>query len=324
MADWVKFRVDRLTEEQQQAALNTEHGGMNEVLANLYAVTGNPEYLRLACKFDHKNLRPWAAARTSWTVCTATRSFRKSSAPPASTSSQGKSAIYDIAAFFWERVALHRSFVIGGNTDNESFFPIDQFSKHLGPSSTETCNTYNMLKLTRLLFSLEPSAETMDFYERGLFNHILASQDPDTGMMSYYVPLRPGAFKTYSTPNESFWCCVGTGMENHAKYGDTIYFHDDGSLYLNLFIASELKWKDKGLIVRQETRFPEDDAHEADVPVPEVTASGLEGPVPCMGTIRHDLDGERQEAARQRQARVICIDPARMEETETRWRFICP
>jgi hypothetical protein len=116
-----------------------------------------------------------------------------------------------------------------------------------------------MLKLTRHLFAWSPSAETMDFYERGLFNHILASQDPATGMMCYYVPLRPGAFKTFSTENDSFWCCVGTGMENHAKYPDTIYFHDDQSLYVNLFIPSELTWKAKGLVVRQETRFPEED-----------------------------------------------------------------
>jgi uncharacterized protein len=100
----------------------------------------------------------------------------------------------------------------------------------------------------------------MDFYERGLFNHILASQDPASGMMTYYVPLEPGAFKTFSTPEESFWCCVGTGMENHAKYNDTIYFHDDQLLYVNLFIASELKWKEKGLVVRQETRFPEEES----------------------------------------------------------------
>src|SRR5262249_42287154 len=141
----------------------------------------------------------------------------------------------------------------------EGFFPPEQFSKHLGASSTETCNTYNMLKLSRHLFGWEPSARTMDFYERGLYNHILASQDPATGMMTYYVPLRPGAFRTYSTPDASFWCCVGTGMENHAKYGDTIYFRADQALYVNLFIASELNWKEKGLVVRQETKFPEED-----------------------------------------------------------------
>jgi len=261
MADWVKFRLDRLTDDEQQAALETEHGGMNEVLANLYAVTGNPEYLNAAFKFNHKKLfDQWAAGEDKLDGLHGNTQFPKVIGAFREYQLTGEKRYLDIASFFWDRVALHRSFVIGGNTNGERFFPIDQFSKNLGPSSTETCNTYNMLKLTRQLFGLEPTAEKMDFYERGLFNHILASQDPATGMVCYYVPLRPGAFKTYSTPNESFWCCVGTGMENHAKYGDTIFFHDDQSLYLNLFIASELSWKEKGLVVRQETKFPEEDA----------------------------------------------------------------
>jgi len=260
MADWVKFRVDRLTDDEQQAALETEHGGMNEVLANLYAVTGNPDYLKTAFKFNHKKLfDQWAAGEDKLDGLHGNTQFPKVIGAFREYQLTGEKRYLDIATFFWDRVALHRSFVTGGNTNGERFFPIDQFSKNLGVSSTETCNTYNMLKLTRQLFGLEPTVEKMDFYERGLFNHILASQDPATGMMCYYVPLRPGAFKTYSTPNDSFWCCVGTGMENHAKYGDTIFFHDDQSLYLNLFIASELNWKDKGLIVRQETKFPEED-----------------------------------------------------------------
>ncbi len=263
-ADWVKFRVDRLTEEQQQRALDTEFGGMNDVLANLYAVTGNPEYLRVARKFDHRLLFD-PLSRGEDPLDSAPLRHGNTQIPKAIGAAReyeltGEKRYYNVARFFWERVALHRSFVIGGNTDGERFFPVEQFSKHLGASSTETCNTYNMLKLTRHLFAWEPSAETMDFYERGLFNHILASQDPATGMMCYYVPLRPGAFKTFSKPEDSFWCCVGTGMENHAKYPDTIYYHDDQSLYVNLFIASELKWKDKGLIIRQETRFPEEDS----------------------------------------------------------------
>jgi DUF1680 family protein len=261
MADWVKFRVDRLTDEQQQAALETEHGGMNEVLANLYGVTGNPDYLTTAFKFNHKKLfDQWAAGEDKLDGLHGNTQFPKVIGAFREYQLTGEKRYLDIAGFFWDRVALHRSFVTGGNTNGESFFPIDQFSKNLSPSTTETCNTYNMLKLTRQLFGLEPSAEKMDFYERGLFNHILASQDPASGMMCYYVPLRPGAFKTYSTPNDSFWCCVGTGMENHAKYGDTIFFHDDRSLYVNLFIASELNWKDKGLVVRQETKFPDEDA----------------------------------------------------------------
>jgi len=261
MAAWVKFRVDRLTEDQQQAALETEFGGMNEVLANLYAVTGNPDQLATAFKFDHKKLfDQWAAGEDKLDGLHGNTQFPKVIGAFREYQLTGNQRYLTIARFFWDRVALHRSFVIGGNTNGERFFPVDQFSRNLGPSTTETCNTYNMLKLTRQLFGLEPAAAKMDFYERGLLNHILASQDPATGMVCYYVPLRPGAFKTYSTPNDSFWCCVGTGMENHAKYGDTIFFHDDRSLYLNLFIASELTWRDKGLVVRLETGFPEEDS----------------------------------------------------------------
>ena len=259
-ADWVKLRVDRISEEQQQAALETEFGGMNEVLANLYAVTGNPEHLRLARKFDHKAVfDPLARGEDRLSGLHANTQIPKAIGAAREYELTGEKRYYDIATNFWNRVAHHHSYVIGGNSNGEHFFPLEDFSKQLGAESTETCNTYNMLKLTRHLFAWNPSAETMDFYERGLLNHILTSQDPATGMMCYYVPLRPGAFKTFSTENESFWCCVGTGMENHAKYPDTIYFHDDQSLYVNLFIASELNWKDKGLIVRQETRFPEED-----------------------------------------------------------------
>jgi hypothetical protein len=128
-----------------------------------------------------------------------------------------------------------------------------------------------MLKLTRELFALEPDAAKMDFYERGLYNHILASQDPESGMFVYLMSLKPGHFKTYSTPEDSFWCCVGTGMENHSKYADTIYFHDADSLFVNLFIASELTWPEKNISLRQETRFPESDTtvlkFKADRPV---------------------------------------------------------
>jgi len=260
LADWVKFRVDRLTDEQQQRALETEFGGMNEVLSNIYAVTGDSEYLRIARKFDHQALfDPLARGEDSLNGLHANTQIPKMIGAAREYELTGEKRYYDIATFFWERVANHRSYVIGGHSDNEAFFPPEKFSKHLGASSTETCNTYNMLKLSRQLFSWTVSAETMDFYERGLYNHILASQDPSTGMMCYYVPLKPGAFKTYSKPEDSFWCCVGTGMENHAKYPDTIYFHNDQSLYVNLFIASELNWKGRGITLRQDTQFPETD-----------------------------------------------------------------
>jgi DUF1680 family protein len=280
MAAWVQSRMDRLSEEQQQRMLGTEFGGMNDVLADLYAVTGSPDHLRLARAFNHQAIFGPLERRTDeLDGLHGNTQFPKIIGAVRQYELTGERRLHDLAAFFWERVALHRSFVIGGNTDDESFFPVADFSKHLGESSTETCNTYNMLKLTRQLFRLAPSAALADFYERGLFNHILASQDPATGMMCYYVPLKPGAFRTYSTPDQSFWCCVGTGMENHAKYPDSIYFHDHTSLYVNLFIASELAWRAKGVRVRQETRFPEGDTTRLTVRV--------EHPVPFTLKVRY-------------------------------------
>ena len=260
-AAWVKFRMDRLTHEQQQSMLMTEHGGMVEVLSNLYAATGNAEDLRVARLFDHAFiLDPLARREDKLDGLHANTQIPKIIGAAREYEMTGDARYRDIATYFWDRVALHRSFANGGDSDDESFFPVDRFSEHLGASASETCNTYNMLKLTRHLFSWEPSAALMDFYERGLFNHILAQQDPATGGMFYYCPLLPGAFRTYSTPDASFWCCVGTGMENHGKYPDTIYFHSNDALYVNLFIASELNWREKGLLVRQDTRFPEQDS----------------------------------------------------------------
>lgn len=260
MAEWVKFRVDNLPEEKMQTSLETEFGGMNEVLANLYGVTGDTNYLRLAEAFNQKKIfDPLAAEEDKLDRLHANTQIPKMIGAARQYELTGNERDERIVKFFWERVALHRSYVIGGHSDREHFFPTNEFVKHLSPETAETCNTYNMLKLTRHLFEWQPSAVEMDFYERALYNDILASQDPEQGMFVYLMSLKPGHFKTYSTPENSFWCCVGTGMENHAKYGDTIYFHDDDSLYINLFIPSELTWIEKKMTVRQETKFPESD-----------------------------------------------------------------
>ena len=271
-ADWVVWRNGRLSEEQRQAMLQTEHGGMVEVLANLYAMTGDTRYMTAASWFEHKRIvEPLARGVDPLDNLHANTQIPKIIGAAREYELTGDRRYRDIAAFFWDRVAHHRSFAFGGNSDGEAFFPEAETSRHLGAEGPETCNTYNMLKLTRHVFSWSPSAESMDFYERALFNHILGSQDPKTGMVIYYCPLKPGAFKTFSTPTESFWCCVGTGMENHGKYNDTIYFHDDSSLYVNLFIPSELTWREKGIKVRQLTKFPEQNstalAISADTPV---------------------------------------------------------
>jgi DUF1680 family protein len=184
----------------------------------------------------------------------------------------GKDRYRQAATFFWQTVTERRSFATGGNGDGEHFFPPGQFAAHLQSAKTmETCCAYNMLRLTRALFQRAPSVAYADYYEKALYNAILASQDPQSGMMTYFQATRPGYVKLYCTPTDSFWCCTGSGMENHAKYGDSIYFHDDKSLYVNLFIASELHWIDKNLRITQTTRFPEEGATRlvihADAPV---------------------------------------------------------
>jgi DUF1680 family protein len=260
MANWLRFRVDRLSTEQMQRSLGVEHGGMNEVLANLYAVTRNPDHLRLARAFNHQaTFAPLARGLDTLDGQHANTQIPKIIGAARQYELTEEQALHDVARFFWRQVALKRSYVIGGHSDYEHFFSVDRFAEHLSPATAETCNTYNMLKLTRHVFAWEPTAEVMDFYERALFNQILASQEPTRGMMIYFAPLKAGHFKTYNTPEDSFWCCTGTGMENHAKYGDTIYFHDENSLWVNLFIASRLEWPEKGLSLRQETRFPAED-----------------------------------------------------------------
>jgi len=260
MADWVKFRVDHLSHEQMQKSLDTEQGGMTEVLANLYGVTGNTNYLQLSEAFNHERvIDPLERGEDKLDRLHANTQIPKILGAAREYEYTGNSNYLTVANTFWDAVALHRSYVIGGDSDHEHFFSVNDFAKHLSPETCETCNTYNMLKLTRELFMLEPSAAQMDFYERGLYNDILASQDPDTGMFVYLMSLKPGHFKTYSTAENSFWCCVGTGMENHSKYGDTIYFHDADTLYVNLFIPSDLVWQERGVAVQQETKFPESD-----------------------------------------------------------------
>ena len=257
--DWAIARNDKLTDAQMQNMLGNEHGGMNECLANLYALTGQEKYLKVAQRFNHMAvIGPASKREDKLTHLHANTQIPKFVGTARQFELTGQPWLQTASTFFWNTVVKERSYVIGGHSDGEAFSPKETLSEAFGPSTTETCNTYNMLKLTRHLFCWDPRAEYADYYERALLNHILCSQNPETGMMCYYVPLRSGSNKSYNGPMDSFWCCTGTGVENHAKYGDSIYFHDGGSnLYWNLFIASELNWKTQGLKVRQETRFPD-------------------------------------------------------------------
>ncbi|HET8783815.1 MAG TPA: glycoside hydrolase family 127 protein, partial [Pyrinomonadaceae bacterium] len=260
LADWADLTLAKLTEEQFQRMLDCEHGGMNEVLAELYARTGNEKYIRLSRRFHHKAvLEPLARREDRLQGLHANTQIPKLIGLARRYELTADATDKAAALFFWQRVVHRHSYVNGGNSDGERFGPPDKLSDRLSENMSETCNTYNMLKLTMHLFEWHPSAEYADYYERALYNHILASQNPDDGMVCYYVPLKTGSRKVYSKPFDDFWCCVGTGMENHAKYGEAIYFHDTDGVWVNLFIPSELTWREKGFTLRQETRYPEAD-----------------------------------------------------------------
>ena len=259
MAAWVGLRAKGLTDAQWQAMLETEFGGMQEVLTELHVTTRDPEHLRLARLFDHRSVfDPLARGEDPLDGLHANTQIPKAIGAASDCELTGEARYCAVAETFWQRVALHRSYAIGGHSEDEHFSPVAHLSRHLGESTAETCNTYNMLKLSRRLFLRDADPARIEFYERGLFNHILASQDPATGMVTYYVALKPGAWRSYSTPEDSFWCCVGTGMENPARYGEAIYARQGDALLVNLFLASELAWPEKGLVLRQETRFPDE------------------------------------------------------------------
>jgi DUF1680 family protein len=261
LSDWAIAHTRDLSDPQFQRMLDTEHGGMNEVLADVYALTGETRFLTLARRFCHRALLdPLAQARDTLDGLHANTQIPKVVGFSRLFELSGQTDYQTASRFFWETVVTRRTFATGGHGDGEHFFPPAEFLQHLASAKTmETCCTYNMLKLTRSLFAQDPSVAYADYYERALYNSILASQDPDTGMMTYFQPTRPGYLKLYCTPTDSFWCCTGSGMENHAKYGDSIYFHDADTLYVNLFIPSDLTWKEKGLTITQTTRFPEQD-----------------------------------------------------------------
>lgn len=259
LADFIDHTLAGIGHDAMQKILACEHGGMNEVLADLYADTGDEKYLELSRRFYHEAVLTPLVQRTD-----------KLSGLHANTQIPkliGLAELYELTGdtndfvaerFFWERMANHHSYVTGGNGLNEHLGEPDHLNDRLGEKTTETCNVYNMLKLTQHVFEWEASPAAADFYERALFNHILSSQHPENGSLIYNLTLAMGGKKRYETPFDSFTCCVGTGMENHARHGAAIYFHTDSSLFVNLFIASELNWKEKGIKLRQETRFPDE------------------------------------------------------------------
>jgi DUF1680 family protein len=256
LADWAGATTKNLTNDHWQLMLACEHGGMNEVLADLYALTGNAAYLELAKKFYHEAvLDALAAERDELGGKHANTQIPKAIGAARLYELTGDQKFAKISEFFWQTVIANHTYVTGGNSDSEHFGPPGRLNDRLGPSTTETCNTYNMLKLTAALFSRDPRPEYAEYAERALWNHILASRHPDTGQVCYYLTLKPGETRTYKGDLD-FTCCNGSGMETPIRTADYIYYHSDGDLWVNQFIASKVDWRDAGVQLRQESAFP--------------------------------------------------------------------
>jgi DUF1680 family protein len=268
LTDWMAGVTEGLSEEQMQDMLRSEHGGLNETFADVAAITGDRKYLDLARRFSHRFiLDPLVRGTDSLTGLHANTQIPKvigyeriaqlSRNDPAWNSAPE----WDAAArFFWESVVANRSVAIGGNSVREHFHPADDFSSMLRDAQgPETCNTYNMLRLTKMLYRDTPEVRFADYYERALYNHILASQHPEKGGFVYFTSMRPGHYRVYSQPETSMWCCVGSGMENHSKYGEFIYARSRDTLWVNLFIPSRVTWHDEGVTLSQQTRFPDEE-----------------------------------------------------------------
>jgi len=258
LTGWMTDEVSGLSDEQIQEMLRSEHGGLNEVFADVYDITEDPEYLKLARRFSHLAvLNPLLESEDKLTGMHANTQIPKVIGYKRIADLENNKAWSRAADFFWANVTQKRSAIIGGNSVSEHFNPTDDFSGMIksieGP---ETCNTYNMLKLSRELYATNPKSSYVDYYERALYNHILSTQNTGKGGFVYFTPMRPGHYRVYSRPESGFWCCVGAGMENHAKYGEMIYAHSDKDLYVNLFIPSTLKWPEKQIMLRQENNFP--------------------------------------------------------------------
>ncbi|GLZ10815.1 hypothetical protein Acsp04_10500 [Actinomadura sp. NBRC 104425] len=274
MASWVAARTARLATDRMQQVLRVEFGGMNDVLAELYLVTGDPEHLRAARRFDHEEIYgPLAERRDALDGYHANTQIPKIVGAVREYEATGESRYRAIAEFFWQTVVEDHSYVIGGNSNEELFGPPGQVVSRLSDVTCENCNSYNMLKLTRSLFLHDPAqAPYMDYYEWTLLNQMLGEQDPDSehGFCTYYTGLWPGSYRqpksglgaapgSYSSDYDNFSCDHGTGMETHTKFGDTIYFHGDDELYVNLFIPSEVRWRERGIVLRQQTSYPHEE-----------------------------------------------------------------
>jgi DUF1680 family protein len=257
-AEWAASILSQLNEEQIQKMLATEFGGMNEVIADLFADTGDKRWLDLYRKFYHRGVvEPLATGKDILPHMHGNTQVPKLLGHLVNHIYTGDGTDLKAARFFWEQVALHHSFATGGHGRNEYFGRPDQLNDMIDGRTAETCNVYNMLKLTRALFSVEPDSRYADFHERALFNHIVGSIDPEDGRVCYMVPVGRGVEHEYQDKFSSFTCCVGSGMESHALHADGAYYASGDRIWVNLYLPSTANWEALGVKLEMATDFPD-------------------------------------------------------------------
>lgn len=295
-AKWIQNRIDRLSDAEMQNMLKTEFGGMGEVLANLCAVTGDPAHLALAKRFDKRSFTdPLAEGVDKLKGLHANTHIPQAIASARLYELTGNTRYRDIAAYFWKEVTSQRTFVTGG-TSNYEYWRTDPgiLADELSDQTHENCCSYNMLRLSRHLFCWSGDPTVADYYERTLWNAVLPTQKPEDGSgLMYYVPMHGGLFKLFGHPDSAYWCCNGSGIESFGTLANSIYFHDSSNICVALYVPSELSWKERGIVVRQETKFP-DEEHvclHVDAATPRSFTLSLRIPSWCTGKARVLVNG---------------------------------
>lgn len=306
LGDWVYNRVTAWSEETRRTTLGIEYGGMNEILYELYHVTGEDKYAVAAHQFDEdwlfeqiRNdganvLNNRHANTTIPKIFGALKRYEYCHGQRIDGKKVDASDYLKTAEVFWQMVVDHHTYATGANSEWEHFGEDDVLNRERTNCNCETCNVYNMLKLTRELFKITGDIKYANYYENAFINDIMASQNPETGMTTYFQAMATGYFKTYSTPYDSFWCCTGSGMENQSKLGDSVYFHDGDSLYVNMYLSTELNWAEKGLKLTQDTNIPETDKSTFKLSLSEPTKLAFKLRIPhwAKGDMSVTLNGE--------------------------------
>lgn len=306
LGDWVCERTSKWDDATHKTILSIEYGGMNDVMYELYHITGNDKYAVAAHMFDEDSLfesirndtanvlNDQHANTTIPKILGAVKRYEYCHGKKIDGKVVDASEYLETAKVFWQMVIDHHTYATGANSEWERFGQDDVLNRERTNCNCETCNVYNMLKLSREMFAITGEVKYADYYENAFINDILASQNPETGMTTYFQAMATGYFRVYSTEFDSFWCCTGSGMESFTKLGDCIYFYDTDSVYVNLYLSSILSYETLGLTLTQTTDIPISDKAEFKLKLDEDKSFSLKLRIPdwAKDTVTVTVNGE--------------------------------